>query len=98
LYGGDDDDRISGGEGNDLAYGGQGSDVFAHTAQAGGNLRIGDFTAGEDRIDLTAFEITYEDLVSMMTDDGTNIDLGDDRSIFLENVDEEDLNEDMFIF
>lgn len=61
LNGGDGDDLLVGGAGNDKLIGGAGADVFVFSA-GGGCDRIMDFTVGEDRIDLSAFQATFEDV------------------------------------
>ncbi|MDE4099368.1 M10 family metallopeptidase C-terminal domain-containing protein [Phaeobacter gallaeciensis] len=50
LLGRSGNDQLDGGTGRDLLVGGKGADVFVFS---GGSDRIRDFTAGEDRIDLT---------------------------------------------
>jgi len=50
LYGGEGDDLISGGLGNNKAFGGEGVDTFV--LMAGGDIRVMDFTVGEDLIGL----------------------------------------------
>lgn len=59
LRGGGGNDRLIGGAGTDLMFGEAGADVFVFSAvnqSPHGNARsvIGDFTPGEDRIDLSA--------------------------------------------
>ena len=50
LFGGAGDDQLDGGTGRDVLTGGRGTDVFVFSA---GVDRVRDFTADEDRIDLT---------------------------------------------
>jgi Ca2+-binding RTX toxin-like protein len=57
LDGGDGNDRLDGGVGSDTLRGGAGNDVFVF-AKGGGNDLIADFTAGQDKIDLSAFGLS----------------------------------------
>ena len=57
LLGGAGDDILNGRGGNDVLFGEAGADVFVFAQGTGGDV-IGDFTAGTDRIDLSAFGFT----------------------------------------
>jgi Ca2+-binding RTX toxin-like protein/glycosyltransferase involved in cell wall biosynthesis len=66
IVGGTGDDLIEGGTGPDLMYGGGGADTFVFKAltdaPVGGNLTtIGDFTQGQDKIDLSGIKTTGSD-------------------------------------
>jgi len=108
IMGGQGDDRIEGGAGDDSLFGdgiddGSGSDrdTFVFTP-GGGNDRIGDFTDGEDAIDLTAFTgiSGFRDLKVSQDGDNVVIDLSGDGggSITLWNFDLDDLDGSDFIF
>lgn len=78
LFGGDGDDTLTGGSGNDDLTGGAGADTFVFsTADAGDSDAILDFgdggTAG-DKIDLSAFELTAEQVIAATTLRGTGAD------------------------
>ncbi len=81
LYGGDGTDHLIGGGGNDLLVGGAGADWFVF-ARGSGADEISDFTAGSDHIDLSAFDIAYEQLTFTTSAEGTRITMGTD-SIFV---------------
>ncbi|KTE31615.1 hypothetical protein ATE62_19685 [Sphingopyxis sp. HIX] len=57
LLGGAGNDTLDGRGGNDVLFGEAGNDVFVFTAGGGSDV-IGDFTRGQDRIDLSALGIT----------------------------------------
>ncbi|WP_269450353.1 calcium-binding protein, partial [Sphingomonas sp. CCH9-E2] len=57
LLGGAGNDILNGGAGNDVLFGEAGADTFVFTRGTGGDV-IGDFVAGTDRIDLSAFGFT----------------------------------------
>jgi Ca2+-binding RTX toxin-like protein len=57
LLGGGGNDTLSGLGGNDVLFGEAGNDVFVMTAGGGSDV-IGDFTRGQDRIDLRGLGIT----------------------------------------
>lgn len=54
LLGGAGDDVLNGKGGNDVLFGESGADIFVFDRGTGGDV-IGDFVAGTDRIDLSAF-------------------------------------------
>ncbi|AJA09100.1 hypothetical protein SKP52_10995 [Sphingopyxis fribergensis] len=81
LYGGSGTDHLIGGGGNDLLAGGAGADWFVFAPGSGAD-EISDFTSGADHIDLSAFDIAYEQLAFMSSADGTRITMGTD-SIFV---------------
>jgi len=57
LLGGAGNDVLNGGAGNDVLFGEAGADIFVFARGTGGDV-IGDFVAGTDRIDLSAFGFT----------------------------------------
>ena len=77
LLGGDGDDRIVGGFGDDVLFGEEGADTFDFNGVSGADL-IGDFTPGIDRIDLSWWGYTWQDVVNSLHEYGgsTAIDLG----------------------
>ena len=110
MYGGEDNDILNGGEDNDLMDGGPGSDTFVF-APGNGNDYIMDFNTGggagnADKIDLSAFSITYSQLTDNNDNNGditqvgddTRIDLPDGGTITLLGVAESGLNPGDFIF
>jgi len=70
IYGGNGDDLLNGGAGNDTIVDGAGDDVILGGDGADllvfGNIdganRVFEFVFGEDKIDLSAFNITFADL------------------------------------
>lgn len=71
-------DRLNGGEGNDKLFGGGGADRFVFDPGSGSD-EIADFSSGEgDRIDLSAFDVGYEDLDFARVGDGIRIGRGGD--------------------
>ena len=81
LYGGGGTDHLIGGGGNDLLAGGAGADWFVFAPGSGAD-EISDFTSGADHIDLSAFDIVFEQLGFTTGSDGTRITMGTD-SIFV---------------
>lgn len=61
LKGGAGADILMGGVGNDLLFGGRGADTFVFF-ENGGNDTIRGFESGHDKIDLTALNISFQDL------------------------------------
>lgn len=66
LYGGPGDDVLIGGGGKDFQdklWGGPGADTFVYRNKKHGFDTIKDFETGIDKIDLSAFNMTQEDLI-----------------------------------
>ncbi len=108
IRGGQGDDVIIGGRGDDHLYGngqsdGEGSDkdTFVYT-QGDGHDTIYDFTSGEDKIDLTAFDRAGGLANLDLRQDGDNVIIDMTKfgggTITLSNVKVADLDEDDFIF
>ncbi|MGB1235382.1 MAG: calcium-binding protein [Planktomarina sp.] len=119
LSGSDGDDKVVGGTGADTITGGTGADhlwggnfihdntadIFVYS-QGDGNDMIHDFESDLDRIDLSSYGMTFEELQARVVDLGwaTEIDLSDLASngevdrIILRSVDANELIEDNFIF
>ncbi|MBU2168432.1 MAG: hypothetical protein KKF88_11405 [Alphaproteobacteria bacterium] len=100
LLGGDGDDVMTGGAGNDVLFGEAGADVFVFERGTGGDV-IGDFTSGEDRIDLrdhgfTSFEQIAGNFGQVASDGAINLRNGD--VIILHDVTMADLTAADFIF
>ena len=78
LSGGTGNDTLYGGVGNDTMHGGDGKDIFVHNM---GTLYIEDYTAGQDKIQLTNFDIVTSHSIS-----GNNVVLNvRDTSILVKN-------------
>ncbi|WP_161600792.1 glycerophosphodiester phosphodiesterase family protein [Teichococcus oryzae] len=98
LYGGDGNDRLEGGAGNDRLEGGEGRDRFVFGPGSGAD-RIADFTAGEDRIDLSAYDLGgFGALELARAGRHTRINLGDGDSILLAELPPASLSASDFIF
>jgi Ca2+-binding RTX toxin-like protein len=99
LLGGAGNDVLNGKGGNDVLFGEAGADTFVFEHGTGGDV-IGDFLAGTDKIDLTAFGFAnYQTLVNSMHEvNGTTaIDLGGGDFIVLNGVAEASLHAGDFI-
>ena len=99
LLGGAGNDTINGKGGNDVLFGEAGLDTFVFEQGSGGDV-IGDFTIGEDQMDLSDFEFaSFEALsagFSQVGGDGA-IDLGNGDFIVLHGVTMADLDAGDFI-
>jgi Ca2+-binding RTX toxin-like protein len=69
LLGGAGNDRLNGMAGNDVLFGEAGNDVFVFDQGTGGDV-IGDFTTGQDRIDLSAYGLTFAQLQTLFAQNG----------------------------
>jgi len=97
IKGGTGDDRLNGGEGNDLLFGGKGADTFVFAENAGDD-RVYGFENGRDKIDLTAFDITFQDLdIECLRGGHANEVTFDGGSILVINLDAQ-LMADDFLF
>lgn len=109
LIGGAGADTLAGGTGNDHLWGGNflhdnSTDIFIYI-QGGGQDMVHDFESDQDRIDLSSFGLTYDELQTRFNDLGwaTEIDFsgldgaGDVDCIILRSVQVEQLQEDNFI-
>ena len=94
------DDTLDGGPGADLLNGGRGTDTFVFHFDDGDDT-ISDFTDGEDRIDLSEFDLSGFAALNISTDPaGVMIDLSAEGggTILLENFDMSDLDAGDFLF
>ena len=101
LEGGAGADVLRGGAGADRLYGGPGADTFVF-APGGGADHLGDFSLGDDSIDLTAFRDieSVDDLVMQAQGDGLAIDLSGQGGgrLLLQYVNEGEVMDAHFIF
>ncbi|WP_371169765.1 M10 family metallopeptidase C-terminal domain-containing protein [Aliiroseovarius sp. 2305UL8-7] len=95
LFGGAGDDIVVGGEGADLLYGGTGADTFNYDAVSESTASsidvIADFDRNEDNIDLSDFDIVFDDLEIAVVNGETEVSvegtefklriLGDDHDL-----------------
>lgn len=95
LYGGPGPDHLIGGGGNDLLVGGAGADWFVF-APGSDSDEISDFASSEgDHIDLSAFDIAYEQLSFAGSADGIRVGIGTD-TIFVRGA--QSLSPSDFVF
>jgi Ca2+-binding RTX toxin-like protein len=78
LVGNEGNDTLNGGTGNDYLNGGAGSDIFRFTGDAG-NDTVLDFTSGTDKIDLSSFGITIDNVAATQTEGGTLLAVDADK-------------------
>ena len=110
LLGGAGDDHLTGGKGADILAGGRGTDTLDGGAGddrfvfkfGGGSDIVTDFTAGagtDDRIDLTAFRLTFGAALAHATQSGSNtvFNLSSVDTITLLNVNKTGLRADDFV-
>jgi Ca2+-binding RTX toxin-like protein len=100
LLGGAGNDVLNGGRGNDVLFGEAGADVFVFEYRTGGDV-IGDFTIGEDRIDLRGIAYdNFEQLKAGFSQVGADgaINLFNGDFIVLHGVTMADLTAADFIF
>lgn len=100
LLGGAGNDTINGGRGNDVLFGEAGADLFVFEPGTGVDT-IGDFTPGEDRIQLLGFGFSsFAQLQSRMRQVGPNmaIDLAPGDIVILNGVNKANLTAADFLF
>lgn len=99
LLGGVGNDTLNGMGGNDVLFGETGNDVFLFGVGTGGDV-IGDFTRGQDRINLSAFGLTFDQAQLKFVQNGGDgaIILGNGDFIVLNGVVMSQLTGDDFIF
>ena len=99
LLGGAGNDTINGMGGNDVLYGEAGNDTFVFGPGNGGDV-IGDFTSGQDHIQLIGQYANFAELQTHFVQNGNvgAIDLGGGNLIVLHNVTMNNLTAADFIF
>lgn len=87
LLGGAGNDNLNGMGGNDVLFGESGNDVFTFGVGSGADV-IGDFTSGQDRIDVSAYGFTFAQLQGNFVQVGNDgaINLGNGNIIVLHSV------------
>ena len=87
LLGGAGNDVIDGKGGADVLFGESGADIFVFQHGTGGDV-IGDFTQGQDRIDLSAYGLSFSQVQALFIQNGGNggIDLGNGDFVVLNGV------------
>jgi Ca2+-binding RTX toxin-like protein len=98
LLGGAGNDSLNGKGGNDVLFGEAGADTFVFEHGTGGDV-IGDFTAGTDKIDLTAIGYSWQQVENSLHENGgsTAIDLGGGDLLVLNGVTAAQLHQSDFI-
>jgi Ca2+-binding RTX toxin-like protein len=99
LLGGAGNDILNGGLGGDVLFGEVGADTFVFGVGTGGDV-IGDFAAGTDRIDLSAFFSSFAEAQANFIQNGNvgAINLGNGDLVVLHNVTMNQLAATDFIF
>ncbi|HEY4253945.1 MAG TPA: calcium-binding protein, partial [Roseomonas sp.] len=92
IIGGIGSDTIFAGGGDDTVFGGGGADVynFLNALTTGGSFTIGDFAPGADKIDLSGYKGSINQLLNSQvnTPAGTIISLSDGTQITFTGLDE----------
>lgn len=109
LFGGNNE--IHGDAGNDMIYiqggsvdntifGDGGNDIYFITKSAGNSVTIADFEINNsnEKIVLADFDLKFSDLQISQNAADTIIDLGNDQTIILKNINASAINENNFIF
>ncbi len=99
LLGGLGNDTLNGMGGGDVLFGEAGNDTFVFGIGTGGDV-IGDFTQGQDRIDISAFGFSFAQAQANFIQNGNvgAINLGNGDFIVLHNVTMSTLTATDFIF
>jgi serralysin len=69
LLGGDGNDILNGKAGDDVLFGEAGNDTFVFQVGNGGDV-IGDFVRGQDKIDVSAYGLSFAQLQSLFVQNG----------------------------
>jgi len=97
LKGGAGADRLEGDGGRDRLIGGKGEDTFVFR-ESDGRDTIRDWTPGEDRLDLTSWQLgSFDDLRLREADAGTRLAFGKGDTLTLLGIDADALSEDDLI-
>ncbi|MGC9506051.1 Ig-like domain-containing protein [Baaleninema sp.] len=99
LFGADGDDWLKGDLGNDVLVGGDDNDRFV-IVNDGSIDTIGDFTSGEDKIDLSLGDFQAEDIVLQPSGNDTLVKLVNTDTVLaiVQNISFEQLGSDDFSF
>jgi Ca2+-binding RTX toxin-like protein len=73
LHGGVGDDELDGGQGNDILSGSAGADVFDFDTDDSGRDIIVDWTDGDDRLDITDYNLTLGQALARGTQVGAHV-------------------------
>ncbi|WP_088348188.1 MULTISPECIES: peroxidase family protein [Rhodomicrobium] len=100
LFGNAGADTLDGGAGNDELTGGAGVDTFVFSGVFGTDmiLDLDDAGGGQDILDLTAFDMAFENLIIVNGTDGAEITVGTFGTIVVAGVTANNLGADDFVF
>lgn len=89
---------LNGGAGNDYLQGRGGADIFVFDKGTGGDVIL-DFTSGDDRIDLSAYNLTFAEVQALFSQRGAHglITLSGGDSVYLHNTQLSSLSASDFI-
>ncbi len=90
-------DTLDGSAGNDILVGGRGADTFVFAGDNGDNI-IKNFVTGKDQIDLTALNLTFEDLKIFEVREGRGFEVLFGDSSLIINAKHGELAEADFVF
>ena len=86
LDGGNWIDTLDGGAGNDFLIGGNGTDTFVFESGDGHDI-IDDFTSGDDKVDLSSFGISFDELnITTNSEGNVAIYISETQSIAFNNL------------
>lgn len=100
LFGGDGNDRLEGGKGTDYYTGGAGADTFVYKANdIVGGAYVRDFGRGNDRIDLTDFDVRKRDVTVEYNNDFEDVVVVIDNEVItvLEDIEVGDVTNEMIL-
>ena len=97
LRGGRGNDTLDGGEGDDILIGGRGADTFVFGANSGDDV-IRNFESGEDQIDLTMLNLTFDGVQVSESSGGRSFEVQFDDATLVINTLHGELTESDFLF